>query len=80
MQPCVLSVITTCCLNIKVLRDGIFEEHIWDRKENSNNGGKNSTNMINDKKTHIHVEAETLSCIRASLPIKRSNCKGLKVF
>lgn len=76
-----LSVITTCCLNIKVPKDGIFEEHICDRKENSNNnGGNNNTNIINDRKKHIHVEAETLSCIRTSLPIKSSNCKGLKVF
>lgn len=77
LQPWVQSVITICCLNIKVLKDGIFEEHIWDRKENSNNnGGSNNAIIINDRRKHIHVEAETLSCIRTSLPIKRSNCKG----
>lgn len=62
--------------------DEIFEECIWHRKENNNNNDDNSNNnneMISDRRKCIHVEAETLPCIRTSLPIKRSNCEGLEI-
>lgn len=38
-----------------------------------------NTIITNDRRKCIHVEAETLSYIRTSLPIKRSICEGLEI-
>lgn len=58
--------------------DRMFEELIWHRKENNNNYS-NDTVIIKTRGKCVNVEAETLSYIRASLPLKRSNCERLDI-